>query len=128
MKIDKTPASANTKISTLDDQEDSGLSTGTDVQNTAAVTGSMHDDAMCGQRTDITIFEQEGEAGSEAVSLGINGVGYLIPRGMRVSVPIEVVHVLDNAVQKIYEPLANGDVRQRELKRFNYTVHGPTRG
>ncbi|WP_157407085.1 hypothetical protein [Janthinobacterium sp. CG3] len=125
MKIDKKPASENSNISTLeDDVVDAVGSTSRDV---AAVAGSIHDDAMCGDRLDITMFEQEGEAGSEAVSLGVNGVGYLIPRGMRVSVPVEVVHVLDNAVQRIYEPLKNGEMRPRELKRFNYTVHGPTR-
>jgi len=51
-------------------------------------------------------------------------VAYLIPRGTPVSVPKEVVHALDNAVQTIYQSLQGGGVIERQLKRFNYTVHG----
>lgn len=115
-------ASENTRIATLDDAGDT-----LDQEVQAAivpVTGNSHDDELSGDRVDVTIFEQEGDAGREDVFIGINGVGYQIKRGSRVSLPVEVVHVLDNSVQTIYESQPNGDTRTRQLKRFNYTVHG----
>ncbi|MET3134959.1 hypothetical protein AAKU55_005262 [Oxalobacteraceae bacterium GrIS 1.11] len=120
MANDKRAASENTKISTLDDGPD-------DIQaipESTAIRGSNHDDALSGERVSLTIFEQEGDVGREAVPIGVNGVGYLIPRGKPFSVPAEVVHALDNCVQTIYESLPGGETRERRLKRFNYTVHG----
>lgn len=115
----------NTKISTLDDEpQDPSLAS---AQESTSIVGDNHDEEMSGDRVDVTIYEQEGDAGREAVFIGVNGTGYQIPRGKPFSIPIEVLHVLDNSVQTIYESMPNGETRQRTLKRFNYTNHGPSR-
>lgn len=36
--------------------------------------------------------------------VGVNGVGYTIPRGVKVDVPAEVVHVLQNAIETVIDP------------------------
>lgn len=119
--LDKKPAaSENTKISTLDDVPDEIQAQ----EVSTSVTGNNHDDAMSGDRVKITIFEQSGDSGREDVFVGVNGVGYQIKRGEPVLIPIEVLHALDNCVETTYESMPNGETRERQLKRFNYTVHG----
>jgi hypothetical protein len=115
--------SETTQITTLDDG--ANVAQVVDAFTGEAVVGTSHDAALSGERVSLTIYEQEGDAGREAVFVGINGVGYQIPRGKPFNVPVEVVHVLENAVQTIYEPVEGGETRERTLKRFNFTVHGP---
>lgn len=119
----KDKATETSQITTLDDTQDTAQAQQA-VADAPAVNGNAHDAALSGERVMLTIYEQEGEAGREAVFVGINGVGYQIPRGKPFSVPVEVVHVLENSVQTIYEPIEGGETRERALKRFNFTVHG----
>ncbi|WP_426106370.1 hypothetical protein [Massilia sp. TSP1-1-2] len=111
----------NSQISTLDDAPD--------VDQAASVVahvvkGNSHDDALSGDKVNIIIHEQEGEMGREAVFVSVNGVAYQIPRGQVCAVPVEILHVLDNSVQKIFESLPNGETRERSLRRFNHQNHG----
>jgi|GEM_PF-2238750 len=80
---------------------------------------------MSGDRLDVTLHQGEGEAGSQAVFIGLNGQGFNMPRGIRVSVPAEVVHILENAEQTVYDT-TKGKTVERQIKRFSYTVHGPS--
>jgi hypothetical protein len=78
-------------------------------------------DVLSGQRVELTINQGEGDAGREPVFVGLNGTGYQIPRDIPVNVPVELLHILDNAVQVIYE--ANGATsRGRLVKRFSYNT------
>lgn len=49
----------------------------------------------------INIAKTDKHDGSEPVFVGIQGVGYTIPRGIDVKVPEKVVHILNNAVKDI---------------------------
>jgi hypothetical protein len=109
-----------TQISTLDDMTDEALA----APAPTTIVGSSHDDALSGEKVNIIIHEQDGDAGQEAVFVGVNGVGYQIPRGKVVAVPVEVLHVLDNSVQKIFQSLPNGETQERSLRRFNHQSHG----
>lgn len=112
---------SNGQVSTLDD-----LGGFDQVESVStAIIGSAHDDALSGDKVSITIYEQEGEIGREGVFVSVNGVGYQIPRDVRSIIPVEVLHVLENSVQDIHESLANGDMKRRALRRFNFSVHGP---
>lgn len=110
-----------TQIHTLDDVADDAIA----ASAPTVITGTSHDDALSGDKVNIIIHEQDGDAGQEAVFVGVNGVGYQIPRGKVVAVPVEVFHVLENSVQKIYQSLPNGDTVERSLRRFNHQSHGP---
>jgi hypothetical protein len=62
-------------------------------------------------RVNIRIQKTSDKNGGEDVFVGVNGVGFLIKRGVTVSVPMAVVHGLRDAVTKqLVETLdANGD-------------------
>jgi len=49
----------------------------------------------------INIAKQTGKGGAENAFVGVQGVGYSIPRGIDVGVPPSVVEVLKNARQDI---------------------------
>lgn len=78
--------------------------------------------AAKGDRVRITIFEQDGPGGGDDVFVSVNGRGYQIKRGVEVDVPPEVVEVLNNAVITTFEPQKDGTVRERDVRRFNFSV------
>lgn len=82
-------------------------------------------DNFSGNKVDITIHQGEGEVGSQAVFIGLNGDGFNVPRGIRVSVPKEVAHILENTEQTVYESI-KGQVKERQVRRFSFTIHGPS--
>lgn len=114
------PKNQNTQISTLDDAPEAQF----EEPVAHIVTGTTHDAELSGEKVNIIIHEQEGDTGREAVFVSVNGVAYQIPRGIVCAVPVEVLHVLDNSVQKIYESLPNGETRERTLRRFNHQNNG----
>jgi len=114
------PKNPNTQVSTLDDLQDTHLAT----PDVHVVAGTAHDAELSGEKVNITIHEQDGDMGRDAVFVSVNGVGYQIPRGVVCAVPVEVLHVLDNSVQKIFEFLPNGETRERALRRFNHQNNG----
>jgi hypothetical protein len=76
---------------------------------------------LSGKRVELTINQDSGENGREPVFVGLNGVGFQIPRGVPVNVPVELLEILDNAVQTVYE--SNGNTAQaREVKRYSYNT------
>jgi hypothetical protein len=54
----------------------------------------------------LRIFIEEKRSSSEIdpVFVGCNGRGYYIKRGHEVDVPVEVVHILDNAIEGVVKP------------------------
>jgi hypothetical protein len=79
-------------------------------------------DHMSGEKMEVTIHQGEGELGRQAVFLGINGEGTLVPRGVPCKLPVELVEILDNATMTVYEPTTNGQTIEREVKRYSYTA------
>lgn len=54
----------------------------------------------------VRIFIEEKRSSSEIdpVFVGCNGRGYYIKRGVEVDVPVEVAHILDNAIEGVVKP------------------------
>lgn len=70
------------------------------------------------------ILEESEEIPPIGAYIGVNGKGYLIQPGREVDVPLEVLHVLNNAVQST--PIINEQTRQidgwRERLRYSYRL------
>jgi hypothetical protein len=78
-------------------------------------------DVLSGERVELTIHQGEGDSGRDPVFIGLNGTGYQVPRDTPVEVPVELLQILENAVQIVYE--ANGNTsRARQVKRFSYNA------
>lgn len=78
----------------------------------------------------IRIIVNEGsEKEPPEVFVGVNGRPYKIQRGVEVSVPKSVVHVLENAVEvrwvKERDNQGNERSTPRRVRRFPFTVLGP---
>lgn len=110
-------AAKDTSVTTIDDAPQA---TAAPRAKTIAVADAG--DNMTGDKLELTIHAGEGELGRQAVFLSINGHGFNIPRGIPCVVPSEVVDILDNAKQIIYEPGENGKMHEREVNRFSYNA------
>lgn len=70
------------------------------------------------------ILEESEEIPPIGAYVGVNGKGYLIKPGVEVDVPMEVLEVLNNAVQST--PIINEQTRQidgwRERLRYSYRL------
>lgn len=111
-------AAKDSTITTLDDAPKN-------VEPPAAVVTAAvkHDEALSGEMVELEIHQGEGEIGKQAVFVGLNGNGYQIPRGIKSIVPIELVHILDNARQTVYESGSGATSGVgREVNRFSYNT------
>ena len=69
----------------------------------------------------VTVHATDGDAGSAAVDLCVNGYLYQLPRGVPCKVPASVVEGLRNAVTTKHKVLGN-EVIQSQIPRFPYTA------
>lgn len=114
MAVDKK----DTSVTTIDDAP-----LVVEVKKAADIAVSDHADAMTGERLEVTIQASEGDIGKQPVFLAINGYGVLVPRGIPVHLPVELVEILDNATQVVYEhDKATDKMLEREVKRYSYSV------
>jgi len=83
---------------------------------------------LSGDRYRVIIHQQDGPDGNEDVVIGVNGEVAQIKREHEVALTKEQISVLENAVYIRYEPIVNrpGEYHERHIRRFNYTVLGPT--
>ena len=72
-------------------------------------------------KIEVTFHNAEGEAGAFNVFASVNGKGYAYPREKVVSVPREVLSVIDNAVITKTSRSPTGEDIQREVKRYPYS-------
>jgi hypothetical protein len=88
----------------------------------ATVKVSGNDNQLSGEKMILTVAQGQGDGGGECVDVQVNGYLYQIPRGVPCEVPMEVVHILDNAVETKYDPApgVNGEYKTREVPRFSY--------
>jgi hypothetical protein len=107
-------------VTTLDDEPSTELAAAAKPSNELPVTD--HGGNFSGKRLRLTIQSGEGVVGRQAVFVGVNTVGFNIPRDTPVIVPEEVVQQLKNCVQVVYEPDEKGVQREREVSRFSITV------
>lgn len=93
-------------------------------RESAKVTGANHDVALSGKKAVVTIHPAEGEGGTDAVFVSLNGYAYQIPRGEPQEVPAEVLEILRNAQTTTYRvDTKSGNVEERTVPRYAYTVH-----
>jgi len=69
----------------------------------------------------LTIHEGAGSDEKDAVPVSVNGYARLIPREKECVVPEEVIEVLKNAVQTVFERNKEGEIVSRPVRRFNFT-------
>lgn len=106
----------DTSITTIDDAPKNPEPTPVQV-----VRATDLSEDLSGKRVELTINQDSGENGREPVFVGLNGVGYQIPRGVPVNVPVELLEILDNAIQTVYE--SNGTTAHaRDVKRYSYNT------
>ena len=71
----------------------------------------------------INIHKTQGKLGRHDVFVSVNNRDYLIKRGVDVDVPVEVVHVLENAVEDVFEyDEQKKDIVRREAHAYPFTV------
>lgn len=105
-------------VTTIDDEP----ATDAPAKKSKVLAVPDHGDNFSGKRLRLTIQSGEGAVGRQAVYVGVNGVGFNIPRDTPVDVPEEVVQQLKNCVQTVYESDEKGGTREREVSRFSMTI------
>ena len=93
------------------------------VEKGVEVASKTRGSGLSGKKVDITIHNGDGDSGKLPVDVGVNGYLWRIKRNMRVTVPIEVVGVLQNAVQAQYSKGEKNAEIKSEVPRFPMTVH-----
>ena len=122
-------AKTNSQVTTLDDAEDASAMNPTGDAALAAsavsplIVGENHDSELSGERRTVTIHEGNGDGGSDAVFMSLNGYAYQAPRGVPVSLPVEVLeNCLRNAKTTVYTALSGGAVGERTIPRFAFSA------
>lgn len=70
----------------------------------------------------INIAKQDKPGGSEPVFVGVQGVGYTIPRAKNIDVPSPVVEVLKNARQDMVTQNEEGEIEHAEVLTYPFMV------
>ena len=71
----------------------------------------------------INIAKTAGKDGAEPAFVGVQGVGYTVPRGIDVAVPAAVVEVLKNAKQDIItQDAETGEIHKEQVLTYAYQV------
>ncbi|MGS2743605.1 hypothetical protein ACU6TU_08410 [Halomonas sp. LS-001] len=70
------------------------------------------------KRFEITIHQDSND--KQPVQVGVNGRMYVMKRGVKVTVPDTVVHVLENATRFEYDPRT---MQRSEITAYPFTVH-----
>lgn len=76
-----------------------------------------------GKYITINIAKQDKKGGAEPAFVGVQGVGYTIPRGINVAVPAAVVEVLKNAKQDIVtQDTETGEIHTEEVLTYPFQI------
>lgn len=75
-------------------------------------------------RIKIIFHNQDGPGGSDDIFVSVNGRAYLIKREHEVRLPREVMRVIENAEQSVFERGPDNRMREKLVKRYSYTVLG----
>jgi len=71
----------------------------------------------------INVAKQDKKGGAEPAFVGVQGVGYAIPRGINVDVPESVVEVLKNAKQDIVtQDTETGEIHKEEVMTYPFQI------
>jgi hypothetical protein len=78
-----------------------------------------------GKRAIINIAAEPGEGGKNAVFIGVQGVGFLVPRGKNWDVPVEVANALRDANVTSWQRSEDEKSWDRiESPRFSFIAQG----
>lgn len=80
--------------------------------------------ANLAEATKVRIMIQQDEKNTDDVFVGVNDKDYLIKRGVEVEVPVEIYHVLNNAVRYAYAETENGLDEPIQTKAYPFNVLG----
>ncbi|UIF90858.1 hypothetical protein [Cupriavidus sp. UYPR2.512] len=122
----KTPTNTDSTVIDLEDQmatAPAGVQAGTPNVPPVAVKSVGHDVELCGRKARITIHSGADDMGKLPVDISLNGYAYSIHRNAMVEIPVEVLEILQNAVQDTYTHTKEGIVRG-SVPRFAYSYHG----
>lgn len=111
----------NSQVSTLDDAAPVAAAAAAQAE-AAPVVGRNHDDQLSGDRRLITIHPTEGDSGSDAVFVSLNGYAFQIPRGTPQNVPVEVIEIIKNAKITHRNAGPGGVPIERTVQRYAYTL------
>lgn len=76
-----------------------------------------------GKYITVNIAKQDKKGGAEPAFVGVQGVGYTIPRGIDVAVPAAVVEVLKNAMQEIVtQDPETGEIDKEEILTYPFQI------
>ncbi len=90
-------------------------------QPSAVIPGGSTEDKK--SYVKINIAKQDKPGGSEPAFVGVQGVGYSIPRGLNIDVPKSVVEVLKNAKQDIVtQDPEDGEIMHEEVLTFPFQI------
>jgi len=110
-------------VTSLDDAESAAVAEAAGAKaDVVNVAGKNADKELSGKKAVIRIHESNDEHGADAIPVGINGFMYQIPRGKEVRVPVEVLEVLDNAIQRTYIAKDGITTGERNVPRHAYQV------
>lgn len=112
------------RVVTIDDEQDKSAAQPVNAPEAKEVVGANHDDQLCGDKVKIEIHEGSDDNDKHDVFVQINGYAYSIKRGVEVVVPVEVLHVLENATMTKYATEQGGGQSERKTKRFAYSILG----
>lgn len=113
-----TKETTKSSVTTLDDAPSKASAPAAKAEAKVLV---QHNDELSGKRKILTIHAEQGEGGNFAVFVGLNGVGYQVPRGIPHNVPDELVQNLRNAQQTVWENTDGKNV-SREAPRFAFST------
>jgi hypothetical protein len=80
------------------------------------------DATLSGKRCMLTVFATEGDGGTDAVFVGLNGYAYQIPRDEAWEVPAEVAQIIADAKVTSITTAANGTSKERVIPRFAHQI------
>jgi hypothetical protein len=72
----------------------------------------------------VIFHNQDGPGGADDIFVSVNGKGYLIKREHEVELPGEVMHIIENAKQNVFERGADSRIRERTVMRYSFSVLG----
>ena len=79
------------------------------------------DDSLSGKFVMLTVANTKEDTQKGPLFVGLNGNGYQIPRGVPCRVPVEVVKILNDAIETVYDASTGLSMDQDDVIRHNFS-------
>ena len=71
----------------------------------------------------INISKSDKKGGAEPIFVGVQGVGYTIPRSINIKVPMFIVHALNNAMQDhVTQDIETGELHHDPILTYPFQI------